>query len=179
MIGAVFLQRILKNAPLPLVGGVVTVRANVDTKGNHHIDLGLLDGLQDEMRKVTIGGVQPDALYSYVKSGCIRFSAPKQPKNSLPLSACSWEEWGVVVKAHLGKLGHNLNIGDDVLQCGVAVRIQGAIGRVSHPIERLLELWVLCEVAWVVWIVLMPRVAVARVVGTVVARGAVVVRAPV
>jgi len=135
VIGAVFLQRIFKNDPLPLVGGVVTIRANIDTKGNRHVDLGLLDGLQYKMRKVTIGGVQPDALYSYVRSGCIRFSAPEQPKNSLPRSACSREQWAVVVKAHLGKLGHNLNIGDDILQCGMAVRIQGVVRRVSHPVE--------------------------------------------
>jgi len=80
----------------------------------------------------------------------------------------------VVLKAHLSKLGHNLNIVDDVRQCGIAVRVQGAVGSISHPIEGLFELRVLCEVAWVVWIVLMHRVA--GVVGTIVVpRGAVVV----
>jgi len=78
-----------------------------------------------------------------------------------------------VVKAHLGKLGHDLNIVDDVRQCGIAVGVQGAIGSISHPVEGSLEIRVLCEVAWVVWIVLMHGVT--GVVGTIVARGAVVV----
>jgi len=63
-----------------------------------------------------------------------------------------------VGKAHLGKLGHDLDIGNDVLQCGVAVRVQGVVGRVSHPVERPLELGVLLEGAWVVRIILMHRV---------------------
>lgn len=62
MIGAVGLQHILDGDPLPGVGGVVTVRADVYTKGDLHVDLCLRDGLHDEMRKVTVRTVKPNAL---------------------------------------------------------------------------------------------------------------------
>jgi len=49
MIGTVCLERILNGDLLPIVGGVVTDRADVYTEGNHHVNLGLVDGLEDEM----------------------------------------------------------------------------------------------------------------------------------
>ena len=54
VIGTVCLQHILDGNPLPGVGGVVAGRIDVDTEGDHHVDLCLVYGLQYEMRKVTV-----------------------------------------------------------------------------------------------------------------------------
>ena len=67
IIRAVCLQHTLDGGPLSVVGGVVTVRADVYTKGDLHINLGLVDGLQYEMRKVTVRTVKPNTLRSHEK----------------------------------------------------------------------------------------------------------------
>jgi hypothetical protein len=46
--GAVGSEHILDGGLLPGIGGPITV-INIDGKGDHHIDLGLLDGFEDEM----------------------------------------------------------------------------------------------------------------------------------
>jgi len=61
-------------------------------------------------------------------------------------------------KAHLGKLRHELDIGDDLRQCSTTFRIQDTVGRISQPIEGLLEPVILLESTWVVWIGLLHRV---------------------
>ena len=70
-----------------------------------------------------------------------------------------WESRSGVANAHLGKLGHELNIGNDIRQYGTAVRVNNAIGRVSQAVEGLLEPVVLLEGAWIVWIFLLHGVA--------------------
>jgi len=64
VIGAVFLEHILDGDPLPVIGSIITIRADIDTKVDLHVDLGLSDGLHDEMRKITVRTIQPDALDS-------------------------------------------------------------------------------------------------------------------
>ena len=49
MIGAIFSQHILNGYLLSGIGSVVTGRADIYTEGDHHVDLCLVDGLQDEM----------------------------------------------------------------------------------------------------------------------------------
>lgn len=83
------------------------------------------------------------------------------PKQLPVVTGKSWGsprivEW--VAKTHLGKLRHELNIGDNLRQCGTTFRIQDAVGRISQPIEGLFEPVVPLESAWVVWIVLLHRV---------------------
>lgn len=45
MVGAVFVEHIRNGNLLPVVGSVVTFRADVDAEGDHHVDLGLVYGL--------------------------------------------------------------------------------------------------------------------------------------
>lgn len=47
MIGAVSLEHVLDGGPLPGIGGPIAF-INVDGKGDLHVDLGLLDSLEDE-----------------------------------------------------------------------------------------------------------------------------------
>ena len=63
VLGAVCIDRTLNGGLLPVVGGPVTI-INVDSKGDLQVNLGLVDGLEDEAGKVTVRAVSPDALRS-------------------------------------------------------------------------------------------------------------------
>ena len=53
---------------------------------------------------------------------------------------------------YLGELRHELDIGDDILQCSPASRGNCAIGFICYPVEGFLEPGILLESAGIVWI---------------------------
>lgn len=61
ILGAVCLEHALNGGFLPIIGGPITL-INIDGNVDRHVDLGLFDSLEDEMRKVTIRSVGPNAL---------------------------------------------------------------------------------------------------------------------
>ena len=63
-----------------------------------------------------------------------------------------------VTDAHLGKLRHELDIGDDFGQCSTASRVNDTVGRISNAVEGLFEPIILLEGAWIVWIRLLYRI---------------------
>ena len=59
--GAEFRQHILNSRPLPSVGTGVTID-NEYSKGDLHVNLGLIDGFKDEVRKITVCAIKSNAL---------------------------------------------------------------------------------------------------------------------
>lgn len=72
-----------------------------------------------------------------------------------------------VADAHLCKLRHELDVGNDIRQHSTAIRVNNAIGRISQAVKGLLEPVVLLESAWIVWIGLLHGAAGVRTPGAV------------